>query len=304
VSDSLDDRLETRAGEVLELLAQKNVRRHRHLRSPEFRKNLDRVYTAIRDTQRLRQVGRLENHHEKQLERLLLHPDRLTQLNSDALGLMLESVDQVLVDAGDDQLIDAMLAIEYVREKDERGGPIPTWSTIYKEDQPTGLADKKQRLSKLLRTRHTIYALRRAREGTRATRLVWLAPILFGLVLLIVGLADWIDPDASWSEGLFVAGLGAAGATVAAGIKLRDALARLSDLRVFWYAFALQLALGAVSGVFIWIVLESGLVEVTGTAGNEWAVFGALAFVAGFSEPFLLRTVERIAGGSDVKQAK
>jgi len=29
---------------------------------------------------------------------------------------------------------------------------------------------------------------------------------------------------------------------------------------------------------------------------SDWAVAGAVAFVAGFSEPFLLKTVERIAG--------
>jgi hypothetical protein len=303
VSDELEQRLADRANEVVELLADKRWNRPRHLRSPEYRKNLDRVYTAIRDAERLRRTGDLKSHHDEQLERLLLFSDELTALNSDALGLMLESVDQVLVDAGDNKLLDALLAIEYARDKEEREDPVPTWSTVHRDARPTDLADKKERLSKLLRVRHSIYTLRRAREGTRATRLVWLAPILTVLVLAFIGLTTWVADDASWGEGLLVAVTGAMGATLAAAFKLRDALARLGDLRTFWYAFAPQVPLGAVAGLFLWIVLESGVVEVAGT-GEDWAVAVALAFVAGFSEPFLLKTVERVAGGGKDDEKK
>jgi hypothetical protein len=296
VSDELPERLAARADEVVALLADTRWNRHLHLRSPEYRKNLDRVFTAIRDAERLRRAGTLKSHHDEQLERLLLFPENLTARNSDALGLILESVDQVLVDAGDDKLLDALLAIEYVRDEDEREGPIPTWSAVHGDARPTELADKKERLSKLLRVRHSIYALRRAREGTRATRLVWLAPILLALVAAFVVVAAWVSDDAGFGEVLLVAVTGAMGATLAAAFKLRDALARLGDLRTFWYAFAPQIPIGAVAGLFLWIVLESGVVEVAGT-GDDWAVAVALAFVAGFSEPFLLRTVERIAGG-------
>jgi hypothetical protein len=294
VSD-VEERLAARADEVVALLADTRWDRPRHLRSPEYRKNLDRVYNAIRDADRLRRAGLVKSHHDEQLKRLLLFPEELTTRNSDALGMTLESVEQVLVDAGDDQLLDAMLAIEYVRDQDEREGPIPTWGTVHGDVRPTELDDKKERLAELLRVRHTIYQLRRAREGTRATRLVWLAPILTALVVLYVVLADWIADDASWREVLLAAVAGAMGAALAALFRLRDALARLGDLRTFWYAFAPQMPLGAVAGLFLWTVLESGIVEVAGT-GEDWAVAVVLAFVAGFSEPFLLGTVERIAG--------
>jgi hypothetical protein len=302
VSD-LDERLVARADEVVALLADKRWDRPRHLRSPEYRKNLDRIFTAVRDAERLRRAGLLTPEHEEQLMGLLAFPEELTTRNSDALGLILESVDQVLVDAGDDKLLDALLAIEYVRDEDEREGRIPTWSTVHGEARPTELADKKERLSKLLRVRHSIYALRRAREGTRATRLVWLAPILLALVAAFVVVAAWVADDVSFGEVLLVALTGAMGATLAAAFKLRDALARLGDLRTFWYAFAPQIPLGAVAGLFLWIVLESGVVEVAGT-GDDWAVAAALAFVAGFSEPFLLKTVERIAGGGADEKKK
>jgi hypothetical protein len=303
VSEDREKRLADRAEEVLELLAEKRWNRNRHLRSPEYRKNLDRVFTAIRDAERLRRDGTLKSHHDEQLERLLLFDEKLTARNSDALGLALESVDQVLVDAADDKLLDAMLAIEYARDEDERAGPIPTWSKVHGDARPTEFEDKQERLSKLLRVRHSIYALRRAREGTRATRLAWLAPILAVLVLVFIVLAAWVGDDASFGEVLLVAVTGAMGATLAAAFKLRDALARLGDLRTFWYAFAPQVPLGAVAGLFLWIVLESGVVEVAGT-GEDWAVAVALAFVAGFSEPFLLKTVERVAGGGKDDEKK
>lgn len=296
MTDELDVSLEARADHIVKLLAETGRKRHRHLRDPEFRKNLERVYTAIRDTQRLRRAELLQGYHEEQLKRLLLSPKELTTLSSDALGLKLESVDQVLVDAGDNKLLDALLAIEYVRDEDEREGPIPTWSKIHCDARPTDLADKKERLSKFLRARQSIYSLRRSREGTRADRLVWLTPILTALVAAFVGLADWVADEASWREGLLVAVAGAMGASLAAAFKLRDAFARLSELRTFWYTFPLQIPLGAIAGLFLWIVLESGVVEVAGT-GEDWAVAVALAFVAGFSEPFLLRTAELIAGG-------
>jgi hypothetical protein len=44
-------------------------------------------------------------------------------------------------------------------------------------------------------------------------------------------------------------------------------------------------------------------VEVGGS-GEDWAIASTVAFVAGFSEPFLLRTVERIAGGYEEEQPK
>ena len=303
MSDTLDERLEARASEILTLLANTQVNRRLRLRDPEFRKNLDRLYTAIRDTQRLRRDGRLEPDQEERLERLLLSPNELMALNSDALGVLLESVDQALVEAGDEKLVNAMLQTEYLRDKDEGKGSIPTWSRIHDDSRPTELEHKKRDLSTLLRVRHTVYSLRRARDGTKATRLVWLTPVLVALVLAFIGIADWVSDDASWAEGLLVAVAGAMGATLAAAFKLRDTLPRLSELRTFWYAFPLQLPLGAVAGLFLWVVLESGILEI-GAPGEDWAEAVVLAFVAGFSEPFLLGTVERIAGSAADEKEK
>jgi hypothetical protein len=300
VSDALDEELERRANDILTLLANTQINRRLRLRNPEFRKNLDRLYTAIRDTQRLRRAESLTPDQEQRLEGLLLFPDEVMKLNADALGLLLESVDQALVEAGDEKLVDGMLETEYLRDSDERGSRIPTWSTVHGDKRPTDLEEKKRDLATLLRVRHSVYSLRRARDGTKATRLVWLAPVLAALVVAFIGVADWVSEDASWSEGLLVALAGAMGATLAAAFKLRDTLPRLSDLRWFWYAFALQPLLGSVAGLFLWVVLESGIVEI-GAPGEDWAEAVVLGFVAGFSEPFLLGTIERITGSGAAK---
>jgi hypothetical protein len=315
-ADELDSRLEERAEKILELLS----RRTRHprewrLRNAELRKNLDRLQTAMRDVQRLRREGSLDPEHERALAQLLVPEDDPqtrntdpTAYNADSLGLLLEPVDQLLVEAGDAKLICSLLEIEYVRDDFEGGGEIPTWSTLFKDrlevsqtfaaggdPSDAELQEARRRLSMLLRARHSTYALRRARSTTKAQRLLWLTPVVAALAAALIVVAGWVGDDVDWLDGLFVALSGALGATLAAVFKLRDQLARLGDLRTFWYAFPLQIPLGAVAGLFLWIVLESGLIEVSGD--SDWAVAGAVAFVAGFSEPFLLKTVERIAGG-------
>lgn len=315
--DELDERWEQRANEVLKLLSQPTREpKARRLRNPELRKNLDRFQTAIRDVQRLKRQGSLSDGDEAALERLLLTGEDPAELNADALGALLETVDQLMVDIGDARLIASLLEIEYVRDTVEGGGDIPTWGTLFAEridfsqtfatgnDDDAGLDGAKRMLSLLLRARHVEYARRRARDTTKAQRLFWLTPVVTALAIVLIVVAAWVGEDTSWREGLLAAISGAVGATLAAVLKLRDQAAQhLRELRTFWYAFPLQIPLGAIAGLFLWIVLESGLVEVGGS-GEDWAIASTVAFVAGFSEPFLLRTVERIAGGYEEGQTK
>lgn len=317
-ADELDGRLERRADEMLALLSRPTGHPSPsawRLRDPELRKNLDRFQTAIRDVQRLRREDSLKDEYEEALTRLLLSERDPASYNADSLGLLLETVDQLVVDAGDARLIASLLEIEYVRDASEGGGDIPTWSTLFAERlavsqdfaagkvDASGLAEAKRSLSMLLRARHVEYARRRARNATKALRLFWLTPVVTALAVALIVVAGWVGDEATWREGLLVAIAGAVGATLAAVLKLRDQVARLGDLRTFWYTFPLQIPLGAVAGLFLWIVLESGLVEVGG-GGEDWAVASAVAFVAGFSEPFLLKTVDRIAGGAKDEPAK
>ncbi|MGH3015792.1 MAG: hypothetical protein ACRDNR_11910 [Gaiellaceae bacterium] len=279
-------------------------------RNPELRKNLERMHTAIADARWLEREGNLDAEARTVLGELL---ERDPPNSSDALGELLEEVDQALIAVGDESFLCSLLELEYARDEQEGGGDITTWRTLYKrkpiaasveyangETVAAGaLEEARRKLSVLYRTRQSLYALARARSGTKAMRLVWLAPVMAGLAVALIIVIDLAADDASWRNGLLVAVAGALGATLSGALKLRDQLPRIASMRTFWYAFALQVPIGAVAGLFLWIVLESGLVEIAGQQGADWAVEAAVAFAAGFSEPFVLKTVERITGGGD-----
>jgi hypothetical protein len=278
-------------------------------RNPELRKNFERLHTAIADARWLEREGKLDAEARTVLGELL---EREPPNSSDALGKQLEEVDQALIAVGDESFLCSLLELEYARDEQEGGGDITTWRTLYKKKPiaasveyehsetvaPGALEEARRKLSMLYRTRQSLYSLTRARSGTKATRLLWLAPVMAGLAVALIIVVDLAADDASWRSGLLVAVAGALGATLSGALKLRDQLPRIASLRTFWYAFALQVPIGAVAGLFLWIVLESGLVEIGGQ-GDDWAVEAAAAFAAGFSEPFVLKTVERITGGDD-----
>ena len=278
-------------------------------RNPELRKNFERLHTAIADARWLEREGKLDAEARTVLGELL---EREPPNSSDALGKQLEEVDQALIAVGDESFLCSLLELEYARDEQEGGGDITTWRTLYKKKPiaasveyehsetvaPGALEEARRKLSMLYRTRQSLYSLTRARSGTKATRLLWLAPVMAGLAVALIIVVDLAADDASWRSGLLVAVAGALGATLSGALKLRDQLPRIASLRTFWYAFALQMPIGAVAGLFLWIVLESGLVEIGGQ-GDDWAVEAAAAFAAGFSEPFVLKTVERITGGDD-----
>jgi hypothetical protein len=52
---------------------------------------------------------------------------------------------------------------------------------------------------------------------------------------------------------------------------------------------------GAVAGLVILLVLESGAVALGNGTSSSWASQALFAFAAGFSEPFFLGVVEKVA---------
>jgi hypothetical protein len=88
------------------------------------------------------------------------------------------------------------------------------------------------------------------------------------------------------------------GAIVAGTIKARDKLVRSSDLRAFRDGIASQVLVGAGSALFFLLVMESGVLEFGDV--DEWAGQAVGGFVAGFAEPYFVKTVARVATlGSD-----
>ncbi|MGH9349759.1 MAG: hypothetical protein ACRD26_21110 [Vicinamibacterales bacterium] len=76
-------------------------------------------------------------------------------------------------------------------------------------------------------------------------------------------------------------------------IKARDKLVRGSDLRAFRAGLMAQVLLGAVSSLVLLLLLASQILEIAGTGSPEGKA--ALGFEAGFSEPFFLKTIQRVA---------
>jgi hypothetical protein len=307
-SDEFHSALRARSQEILARLALSGWRLWDRTvpRNPELRKNLERMHTAIADARWLERQDKLDADARAVLAELL---QREPPSSSDALGELLEEVDQALIGVGDQSFLCALLEVEYARDEQEGGGDITTWRTLYRKKpiaasveyadgetvSPAALEEARRKLAMLYRSRQSLYGLSRARSGAKAMRLVWLAPVMATLALALIIVVDVAAADASWRSGLLAAVAGALGATLSGALKLRDQLPRIASLRTFWYAFALQVPIGAVAGLFLWIVLESGLVDIAGQ-GDDWAMVAAVAFVAGFSEPFVLKTVERIAG--------
>ncbi|HXV57068.1 MAG TPA: hypothetical protein VD704_04300 [Gaiellaceae bacterium] len=308
-SESFDETLDGRARSVLARLALSGWKPSTRVpRNPEQRKSLERLYTALAEARRLDREGKLDEAQRRTLLRTL---DVDPPNHPDAFGQLLESVDQALVAAGDEAYVCGILEIEYARDQAERGGTVVTWSALYGADPlPASqrfrdgetvpedeLREARRKLAVLYRARQSLYGLHRARAGMKAMRLLYLGVVMAALAAALVAAVAVAAEEADAWDGLLAAAAGALGATMSAAFKLRDQIPRLSVLRTFWYAFALQLALGAAAGLFLWMVLESGIVEIGN--GEGWAVTGAAAFAAGFSEPLLLKTVERILGPAD-----
>jgi hypothetical protein len=94
---------------------------------------------------------------------------------------------------------------------------------------------------------------------------------------------------------------GALGAAVAGTIKARDRLRFESDITRFGQELVAQLLIGAVAAVIVYAVLRTVPITISDltldldTLGEKVA----LAFAAGFSEPFFLKTIERITKPAD-----
>lgn len=116
-----------------------------------------------------------------------------------------------------------------------------------------------------------------------------------GVMMYVLG-AGMADVNAYVMTAL----AGALGGTLAGVYKLRDSTATIRDLRGFDAQFFAMLALGASAAAVLLIFMRSGLVVLGGVdlAGDQaWLALAGIGFLAGFSEPFFLGTVERIAGG-------
>jgi hypothetical protein len=143
---------------------------------------------------------------------------------------------------------------------------------------------------------------RRAKAAQKRRYLNALGPVLLALqVVLVLAIDAAAGEEEVWKQ-IFVAGTaGALGATLAGTMKIRDDLRELDDLRSFWPAMRVQPLVGATAGLIVLLVIETGTLDGGGESGS-WAGRALVAFAAGFSEPFFLGLVQRVAVVPDRKE--
>jgi hypothetical protein len=307
LSENFDAHTTKLTDEVLRLLSRPWWPPWRRPRDPELRKNLGRLHMALVDARRLAAQGALKPASQTELLGRIEKLDPAS-LNADSAGELLEAIDQQLIAAGDQAFLCSLLEAEYQRDEGEETRLVVTWSDMYDEKpiaasstfrkgKPPGsgeLDEARNKLAALFRARAMAYGLSRARTMTKAKHLLLVPLVLLPVIGAVVVLADVVSKRVTWREGALAAVAGALGATLSSGYALRGQLPRISQLRAFGYVFAAQAPLGAAAGLFLWLVVASGLLNVAHS--DDSLVRAAVAFVAGFSEPFVLSTVGRIAG--------
>lgn len=111
-------------------------------------------------------------------------------------------------------------------------------------------------------------------------------------------------------EAIVAAMTGAIGSTLSGFYKLRDEAGGIAMLRSFRSAMWAQPFVGATVGMLLMLFIVSGILTfATGgppagtSVTTNWIILGIYCFIAGFSEPFFLGVVARVAGAADKKTA-
>lgn len=295
-------------------------------RDPELQKILARLLAATHDllrcaradepchsspAVRLREMTGCDRRRVEQL--LATEPASLT------LDLAIEVIDalhRILADIGDARYVCEEIRGEiqwssgsttWMTWDEMFGAGVPTALETYERGEPVPpaqLAAGARQLASLYRARSEAYLVHRARLKMRASNLRLLAAVLLPVVLGVGLLMAQQGVGAESARGIALVGFaGALGAVVSGTIRARDRSARGSDLRAFRAGFFAQVLVGVGSAFFLLLVLTSGLVDVVGAGSLEGQA--AIGFVAGFSEPFVFRTVERVASmGEDRSEGR
>jgi hypothetical protein len=283
------------------------TRGHWARRDSELQKILARFGGLLDELLRLHDAGRVSESVEGRVRQVLdLSPDRITL---DSAIERFDILDRILVEVADERVICSEIERELLWAKGSTTWL--TWDRMFeKADERTPKAVEAYRKGEkpssedLDAARNRLYAFRsarsndyqvhRARQKMRARNLRLLAVCLFPLVggfgwLLAtrsgVGISGW--------EAALVAVLGALGAVMSGTIRARDKLLRGSDLRAFRSGLLAQVLLGAGSALLLLLLLAGKIITIAGA--DTLAGHAAFGFVAGFSEPFFLKIVERVA---------
>jgi hypothetical protein len=134
---------------------------------------------------------------------------------------------------------------------------------------------------------------------------VVLVPFLLGLGAISC-VSTIVSPASHsvWRSFLVAALAGALGSTLSGVVKLRDQLLRQDELRAFKPAMLVQPLVGASAGALVFLLLAGRAFSLGTMDPAAWPSPGLLGFVAGFSEPFFLGLVDRVAGLPEQRPAQ
>ena len=302
LTEALDEASEAVALELAAIRAGRE--RFQLLREPERCKYLHRLHDALADLSRFDQTRFADPTYViSVLERV---GPAATRGSSDDLWAVLNEIQLVRIRAGDGEVVCGMIETELGWHKGQASWL--TWDSLYPKDKEPDavlryrkgealsdddLAGARNQLLSLFRARHDDEVSHRARADERAKNLqllsILLATLLAAFVLFYSFRHDWTD----WEQFGILITAGAVGAAISGTIKARDRLTRQADIRRFRDALAAQLLVGASTAVFVYFILASDVVEFGSVDFDTDEAQAVVGFLAGFSEPWVLRTIER-----------
>jgi hypothetical protein len=164
------------------------------------------------------------------------------------------------------------------------------------------------RIASLYQQRMDSWRHDRANEQLRANY-YFAVTVVLGVVLGLAGVMTLWEgkpfDDPVNTLLLTAMAAGALGSVLGGVYSLRDEVMGIRQLRAFWPVLTAQPFVGATAAMLLFAVLTSGLIQV-GNLDVEsftWQHHTVFGFLAGFSEPFFLGVVKRVAGLADEKKA-
>ncbi len=277
---------------------------------PELAKALCLIQGRVAEARALLELNTAEPtpHSERTRSRLLeLLTRDVDSLTTDSAWELANQLKLELLFLGDKHYVWARL--DYECERTKKAGHWHGWSDHFGEQKLHDLIDAGKNGAvdagvqaeaihhlRLLYTERAEAGLeRRVRAQQKLRYLNILALALIFFLVLLSGIVQWIGGGGMWESIVLVVSAGALGATLAGTFRVRDKLVQLDDLRSFWPAMRVQPLVGAVAGLVILLVLESGAVALGNGNTASWAAQALFAFAAGFSEPFFLGVVQKVA---------
>jgi hypothetical protein len=275
---------------------------------PEMRKVLGTIQTHLSESRRLlaaQKAGEVRRFEATVGELTSLTQQHPSELTIDSAWDLAGALKRLNLRLGDKAFLASRLEFELGRADAQWHGWNAHFDTAelrelveaHRERRATRAqhAQAVDRLTFLYLMREEAGRDRRARAALKFQYLTRLAPVLIALLIGLGVAANYATKGTFLETILLTACAGALGSTLSGVFKVRDHLVRLDELRGFWPAMRVQPVVGACAGLIVFLILDSQAIGLGAESSETWSGRGLLAFAAGFSEPFFLGIVQRVA---------